>query len=365
MKTIRSSLHAASGVVLAAALLFPCAGAAYEYLDTGSGKVRWNNNSVKLRMHEDSFTAGDAFSTAFEEAVSRWYNNPSPFYFYTQYGDASHSTNNSQTEVFFTSDQTFLGGAPAAALTAWRGDEIVWSDIGFDEDEDYTTSHTASSTLGYGGEYRPFISTSLHELGHALGLQHENDEYNMEGTSYTHLGCNGGSLKFYAGEDACDGAVFLYGYNGTDFEDVSATHWQYDGRDGEYSTHRRTRLLDSSGVELAKVSSSAADPTYKVSSGQTIKAVFTIENNGRHNQTPGVGYYYSSNNTITTSDTLLDTRTPTIGRNDVYTFTNTITLPTGLTSGRTDAVGIIVDRNNAISEVNESNNATYILIYIK
>lgn len=369
MKTYQLTLRFAPALLLAVVLWLPRTGSAYEYdKDSSGAKIHWYDDSVKLRMLDSSFTEGDAWSTAFEEALDRWYRNPSPFYFYSQYGDATHNTNNSQNEVFFTHKASFLGGAPAATLVCSRGDEILWTDIGFDADEDYSTTHTATNTIGYGGDYRAFIPVVLHELGHALGLNHENDEYNIMGDDWSHMGCNGGELKYYPGEDACDGAVFLYGNNPTAFEDVSVSHWRYKGHDSgdsAYSAHKRTAILDSTGVELSKLSSSAADPIYKVSSGQTIQVVFTYENNGRHDQSPIVGYYHSGNNIISTGDTLLGTRTPLLGRNDVYTFTNTVTLPGGLTSGHTNAVGVVIDKDNAISEVNEANNAAYILIYIK
>ena len=49
-------------------------------------------------------------------------------------------------------------------------------------------------------------------------------------------------------------------------------------------------------------------------------------------------------------DTLLATRTPTVGRNDVYTTRQDITLSSGLTRGSTYYLGVIVDYDNAISE---------------
>ena len=343
---------------------------AYEYYTSSGSKVRWDDTSVKLRMSEISFPEGSAWAEAFETAINQWTKNPSPFWFYTQYGDGSISTNNSQSEVFFTDDDSFLDDAPAATLLAYRGDEIQWADIGFysgsDTDRDFMSGDTASSSEGYGGSHRPFISTAIHELGHALGLDHEDDEYNMMGTSYTHLGCNAGTLIFGPGEDASDGAVFLYGLYSEDYEDVGVTHWKYLGRDGHgYSTHTRTVVKNSSGTTLAVHAGTEDDPCYEVTSGQIVKVEFTLENNGKHTQSPLVGYYLSSNNNISTHDTLLATRTPTIGRNSVYTTDYTVTLPGTLISGHTYYLGIIMDKDDTISEVREGNNATYVGIYVK
>ncbi len=336
---------------------------AYEYSTSGGSPIKWDDTYIKLRMSEISFTEGDAWSDAFEMAINQWTDNPSPFWFYTQYGDGSVSTNNSQSEVFFTNDPNFT---PAAALVASRGDEIKWVDIGFDATYDWMSGDTATSSLGYGGNYRPFTSSAIHELGHALGLDHEDDEYNMLGTSYTHLSCNAGNLIFGPGEDASNGAVFLYGLASVNYEDVGVTHWKYLGRDGSgYSTHTRTVVKNSSGSTLAIHAGTEDDPCYEVTAGQTVKVEFTMENNGKHTQSPLVGYYYSSNNNITTGDTLLATRTPTIGRNSVYTTDQTVTLPGNLASGHTYYLGIIMDKNNTLSEVREGNNATYVGIYVK
>ena len=39
--------------------------------------------------------------------------------------------------------------------------------------------------------------------------------------------------------------MYLYGLYGGTLEDLAVTHWKYSGTDGEYSTHVRTRVLDS------------------------------------------------------------------------------------------------------------------------
>lgn len=338
---------------------------AYEYYKSGGSKIYWRDESVKMRMSEVSFPEGSIWSEAFEEAVDRWYDNPSPLYFFTDYGDGSVSTNNSQNEVWFSDDQNILDGAPAICLVWNSGTKITAADVVYDADFDFTVSESPSRSVAYTGSERTFVSTTIHELGHALGLDHENDEYSALGESWSHLSRNGETLHFYPGEDACDGAVFLYGSVSSGYQDVSVTHWKYKGRSGEYSTHERTEVYSSSGVPLTVRSGTDEDPAYEVTKGQVVKAEFTFENNGRSTQTPTVGWYLSVNNTISTGDTLLDTTTPTIGRNDVYTTSNTITIPTTLTSGTYYWLGVVIDKDDVIGERNESNNATHIRIYVK
>ena len=66
-----------------------------------------------------------------------------------------------------------------------------------------------------------------------------------------------------------------------------------------------------------------------------------------------------------TFDTLLGTSIPTIGRNDVYTTSSTVTLPGWLTRYTYYWLGVVVDKDGDISERNEANNATHIRIYVK
>lgn len=337
---------------------------AYEYDKHNGDKIYWRDTSQKMRMSEVSFPEGSIWSEAFEEAIARWYDNPSPFYFFTAYGEGSVDVDNSQNEVWFSDDADILGRgddrAPAITLTWSRGTRLTAADIVFDVEFDFTVSDSPSRSLAYTGSERTFVTTCLHELGHALGLDHENDEYSQMGESWTHVSRNGDTLHFYPGEDACDGAVFLYGTVNSGYEDVSVTHWKYLGRDGEYSTHQRTKVYDSSGNALTVHSGTEDDPAYEVTNGQVVKPEFTFENNGRSTQSPTVGWYLSSNNTISTLDTLLGTSVPTISRNDVFTTTKSITLPSTLTRGSYYWLGVVIDKDDDISERNESNNASHI-----
>lgn len=107
------------------------------------------------------------------------------------------------------------------------------------------------------------------------------------------------------------------------------------------------------------------DPAYEVTKGTVVKPEFTFENNGRTTQTPLVGWYLSSNNIISSGDTLLATTSPELGRNDVDVTSHFVTLPSNLTGGEYYWLGVGIDKGNAISEVREANNATHIRICVK
>ena len=52
-------------------------------------------------------------------------------------------------------------------------------------------------------------------------------------------------------------------------------------------------------------------------------------------------------------------------RNTVYMRRQTVTVPSGLSSGDVFFIGAIVDYDNAIAESNENNNKTYLGIFIE
>jgi hypothetical protein len=293
------------------------------------------------------------------------------------------SLGNDQNEVWFTRHADIMDGAPAVTFT-WDdcgdfgfGDgnsEIEETDVvfacgrGWDCDaEGYPDNEAVPWYFGtnknqlwyYGGSRRSFRTTAMHELGHALGLAHESDEYNIMGTDYTHIHVNGDLATAYPGEDASDGAVRLYGPSAVAREDVAVVHWRRcdplaeadcdDG--GEYSSHLPTRIFDANGVELAN---------YLASAGQRIRAEFTFENNGSTLQSPvHVAFFLSRDKLISLGDRLLAEADIGVGRNDVYTRNQTIDLPGDLAVGDTYYILAVIDPWNTIAEVYEDNNITY------
>ena len=64
-------------------------------------------------------------------------------------------------------------------------------------------------------------ATASHELGHALGLQHENRLYNIMGDDFSHTYANGNLLISGRGEDASEGLVRIYGAAGSVRPDIA------------------------------------------------------------------------------------------------------------------------------------------------
>lgn len=331
----------------------------------GDQKVTWDSNAINLRSASVSFPSGSSWLSALSTSISRVNENPSPFNFSLTSGDTSVGFDNGQNEIWFSSDSAY---SPAVTYT-WTTcywlfgyhTSIDETDIVFYNGTSYTTSTSTTALWPYGGASRPFHTTAIHELGHALGLNHVNTEYNIMGQDWTHIHANGSSTRAYFGEDASDGAVALYGLGSG--EDVGLVQWKHLGASGEYSTHQRTKLYNTSGVELAGSSFEGAR-RYNVNKGQTVQLELTAENNGAHTQNPSLGFYVSTNNIISTGDTLIGTGGLTLSRDNVYTFKVNVVIPNNLVSGSNYWLGAVIDRTGSIAEITESNNATYIPIRV-
>jgi hypothetical protein len=333
-------------------------------------KIKWGSNTVTMRAGNVSFPLGSAFANSLQTTVNRANDNPSKFNFSLVFGDTSVKRNNNQNEIWFSNDQGILDGAPAIALT-WKHcyrffglhygiDEV---DVVFNAGTNYTTSMTKTNIWPFGGPARPFQTTALHELGHAMGLLHENRWYNIMGQDWDHIHVNGDTARSYLGEDAADGSVALYGATAGAMEDVSLTNFKYQGTSGEYSTHQPTRLYNSSDAVLNSFVDNG-ERRYRVNKNQTVKLELTAENNGKSVQNVKIAYYISSNSIISTGDRLIGTGNLTLTRNQPYTFKRNLVIPGDLTSGNNYWIGAVIDYDDALTETVSSNNATYIPIRV-
>jgi hypothetical protein len=332
-------------------------------------KQRWDANDVYFHGGKKSF-ADSTVRAAMESARLRWNETPAFFNFHISYGWDQVGQHNGDNEIWFSTDQGILGGAPGLTLTWSDCETIEETDIVFDANWAYTFGTSSSSSSAYGGAFRTFRTVAIHELGHSLGLCHVNTTYNVMGDDSTFVNANGGTLRPYAGEDAINGQVSLYGiWPPSQYEDVSVSHWKYPksgGKNGEYSVHVRTAVYDTSDNPLGVINS-GGEPFYKVSKGQTVKVEFTYENNGRSPQNVDIAYVLSTNNLITTLDPLLATgNIPNLVRNGPFTTNNTfLTIPNSLVSGTKYYIGAIVNYNNKFTEFTGKNNATCIGIQVK
>lgn len=359
-------MKALSLITLAlAATLAPASAMAYGYYTCWGTKIKWQSETAHLRHSAVTFPPGSPYRTASADTIDKANQNPSEFRFTRSWDDGSVGVDNGQSEVWAT-DKDF--GAPAQAVFQFAGlfacgnprfDEV---DMRFDTGEVYTSGTTLSNLWGYGGDFRPYRTTMMHEMGHVMGLAHENRRYNIMGEDWTHIHADDGVGRAYLGEDAANGLVFLYGTVSGAHEDLGVSHWEYKEADGEYSEHKRCGMRDINGNLLDDWNNNG-EIVRRVRRGQTVQVEFTYENNGKSSHTVDVGFYLSADNDIQSIDTRIGGWSANLVRDKVATVTRNVTIPANAPLGY-KWLGVIIDENDDVAEVTGANNATYHRIYI-
>lgn len=355
-------------VIFSAALLASLAAAdaqaASWLVCDGSHKIKWGGNSTTARINTVSYPAGPILQTA-QRGIDIVNTNPSNFNINRTTETGGVGRGNGQNEVYALDIDP-----PGVARMNYHCYWFFGIHAGLDEVDivldsgitNWTTTRNKSSHGVYGGGSTPIEPVIVHEAGHYLGLMHVDWEYNVMGDAWRHLHANGSETRSYFGEDAGHGARQLYGTQGSSFTDVSVSHWRYIGSDGEYSMHDRTRMFNSAGTSELGKSTVNGEPRYNVTRGGTVRAEFTIENNGKATvNNVGYGLYISTNDTISTSDRRVGGGSfGSINPADVSTQQFSLTIPNDLAAATNYWVGFIIDENNTITEVDGWNNKAYI-----
>jgi len=359
------------GILLTVVVFTVSPAAAFSYKECLGAKLKFSSNTVTIRPSTVSFPSG-YWENGIRNTVARVNENPSNLRYSVSMDSGSVGVGG-ENEIWGTTDNDLLDGAPARAFQRWTcfwffGNIVHMDsvDVIYDYNSPFqwTADTVKSSLIRYTGSRRALQTTGAHELGHGAILNHVNTEYNIMGNDFEHIHVNGSTARAYIGEDAADGLVFLYGTRSPAFEDLAVVHWKYSGASGEYSDHTKTVIYSAGGSTLPSVSVSG-ETGYRVNRGQVVQVEFTYENNGANTKNGvATGYYISTNDYITTLDRRIGGATWNLARGNVLTTTVALTIPNDLVPETNYWLGVIVDENGAISEAIESNNATYIPIQV-
>jgi hypothetical protein len=257
-------------------------------------------------------------------------------YYYLRGTSGSHRLGNGANEMYFDGAEASGSTLAVTHISSHCYWFLGWNygidetDIAFNTNAGWNTGAFNYSNLGSPYD---FEQVAEHELGHALGLNHEDRWMALMNSYYP----NGGPLGYYKehnpnGDDR-GGVRFLYP-DGTSEVDVAGSAFKFTGSGGS--------TLVSSPLSAAR--------------GSYVNVEWTFANLSTVSESFDVGFYLSSNDYISTGDTLLGTNYGASGTPGFTgTFTRTLYIPAWITPG-TYNLGFLIDPTNQLPDVDRGNN---------
>lgn len=277
--------------------------------------------------------------------------------------------------VSTSSLNSLCGGAGGACALGW------WDNGGISEYDILFTSTAAGTPWEFGtltndhrnydsSGGRPFLCTAMHEMGHGLGLSHENDRYNIMGADWNVVATNGSTFRCEIGSDAMLGLVAQNGF-GASKTDFGVSHFVYAGKSANpaYSAHRRGSVFDTPKPAFPLVwfpASFTTDPTndrervYDVTADSTIWFEYTVQNASTVAMAIPVDFVLSTNSTIDGGDAVLGSAVHFLGAGQVYTAVGSIHLPYDAAIVPDWYLGVRADPSGSVAESLETNNSVYV-----
>lgn len=318
--------------ILVISLAWPLSAASPAHASQPTGQT-WDDDAATA-IATNSFPAGSVWSDDLQNALARWNGMVGMHFEFDPIGDDTDGTyglGNGTNEIVFT-DNDGTGGSLGLTSTRFRGSEMLEADTAFNNTLTWETGAHDPREVETTASFR---FTIVHELGHFLGLDHEDDQ--MSVVLSTASGFHGGNESTRANPfpDDAAGARWLYPFPNPE-TDLAISNFRW-------LSANTTGLILSTG-------------TRTVRAGDSFATGFAFGNLGTGTiDRFDVVVVLSTNEVISTSDRTIATATGwgTAGFYGAFTFD--VSVPVGTPSGEY-FVGAILDPDNRIPEQREGNN---------
>lgn len=309
--------------------------------------VKWQSNPT-FRLLPISFPVGSTYRNQLTAAGARIAAGMNRSISFQNDTNNTISSFNGVNEIgFITTSESWLGQERTKRRT-WgcvnsSMARIQESDIRFNDSYSWTTQGYTSAWVP-GTPNFSFSLVAIHELLHGVGLKHQNGRVAIMNEFYPNSGPVGNNEVATLHGDDYNGIKTLYGTpNRTDF---SVSRQRNSGGGSTRDLEIRTPGTTTRIFQGARGSNVDIEYTFENLSSSTKNGVV-------------VGFYISTNDFISTSDTFLGTVSWNMPSGSVANSTATVNLPTTLSPGRYH-LGYVVDPWGSFSEFDESNNGVSI-----
>ena len=298
--------------------------------------LRWENSQTTMLISTESFPPNSWWDVELQAAMWQWNDVAGSEFNFLMDGGTDGDYPNGSNEIYLSDspsifDDDVLAVTRKAHRPCWDGGDLAETDILFNKDKEWTRNWPTTDEYNFG-------IVALHELGHALGLAHEDKVMATMNTFYPNGGPVGNDNDSTPLGDDRQGVRHLYPDSTTE-RDIAASALQY---------------FKTSKGEATALPSKPNKTTVK--RGGTVTIDFTVMNLGTSRETYTIGFYLSASDYITTTDFRIASNSGAWSDPGFAgTFSRALKIPSWVPPG-SYYLGFIVDYKNEIPERDERNN---------